>query len=189
VLLALWFACPSPDTPVVRGVEEPVAPATAEAVAARREQEEIRASPRTLEVNYAKPPGVYVDVQFLGGRKLDNVAHILVEQLGQLNARSDVVEGKHEERYERGTLTLVDDVIVVLDVPLPEPSRRTEAMAALGFNPLVDQYLSFSREFRVTQYMDFRRIILHRQEPNSEFIVRVTAYKRQLGANGKVLED
>lgn len=185
----VFLACTSTDEPVVRAIPGETKPVTAEEIAQKREADAIRTSPRNLEVNYQKPNGVYVDVHFLGGRQLDNVAHVIVDQLGAGQGVEDLLEGKREHRYERGTLTTVGGTIMVIDLPLPEPMRRSEAMVAAGFSSLVDKYLSFSREFRVTQFMDYRRIVLHRAEPGSEYVVRLTAYKRQLGASGRVLDD
>ncbi|MBM4391769.1 MAG: hypothetical protein FJ090_11660 [Deltaproteobacteria bacterium] len=187
--VALLIACQTDDAPVVSGVPGGLSPTTPEAVAEKRKAEEVRTSPRNLEVNYEKPRGVYIDVHFLGGRTVDNVAHVIVDQLGTLQEDRDHLEGKHELVYERGTLTTVDGAILVIDVPLPEPLRRAEALATTGFNPLVDNYLSFTREFRVTQFMDFRRIVLKRAEPNGELVNRVVGYKRQQGAAGRALED
>lgn len=187
--LALWIACETDDAPVVSGVTSERTPLTAEDIAEKRQQEETRASPRNLEVNYEKPKGVYIDVHFLGGRTVDNVAHVIVDQLGALQEDRDLLEGKHELVYERGTLTTIDNTILVIDVPLPEPLRRAEALASTGFNPLVDKYLSFTGEFRVTQFQDFRRIVLKRAEPKGELVNRVVGYKRQMGAAGRALED
>ncbi len=184
-----WLGCAGNDEPVVRAVPSPAKPVTAEQIAEKREADATRTSPRNLEVNYEKPDGVYIDVHFLGGRTVEQVAHVIVAQLGAGQGETDLLEGKREYRYERGTLTTVRGAIMVIDVPLPEPMRRSEAMAACGFMALVDKYLSFSREFRVTQFQDFRRVVLHRAEPGSEFIVRLTAYKRQQGASGRVLDD
>jgi hypothetical protein len=178
--------CGRSDAPPVRAVE--VAPATPEQVAAKREAEELRASPRNLEVNYEKPPGVYVDAHFLGGRRLENVQDIVTDQLGLLQATVDGVEGRSVQTFERGTLTLEGGAISIIDVTLPEPVRRPEALVLCGFSGLADRYLSFTDEFRVVQYQGFRRVVLHREERNSEMIVRLTAYKRQNGPAGRSLQ-
>ena len=175
--LAFVLACADSEGPVVRAVAPPKP--TAEDIAAKREREELRASPRNLEVNYVKPERVYVDVQFLGGRRWDNVRDILVDQLGALVAQERDAQGNERMKLERGTVTVDDGVIAVIDVPLPEPMRRAEAMVACGFSGLADKYLPFTHEFRVTQFQGFRRIVLHRVAADDEFINRVTGYKLQ----------
>ena len=175
--LLLTLACSGGDEPAVRAVR-PV-PATPEQVAEKREREELRTSPRNLEVNYEKPEGVYVDAQFLGGRRWENVRTIVLEQLGALLETSTDARGHEVKRLERGTITLEEDEIDEIIVPLPEPIRREQAMVACGFSGLVDRYLSFTREYRVTQFQSFRRIILHRAGPNDDLVVKVTAQKKQ----------
>lgn len=175
--LALSLACAGADEPAVRAVRPP--PPTVEEVTARREAEELRASPRNLEVNYVKPPNVYIDVHFLGGRRWENVRDIVVEQLGALQEESTDRQGRELKRLERGILTLQDGEIDQIEVPLPEPMRRADAMIACGFSGLVDRYLSFSHEYRVTQFQGYRRIILHRVGKGDDLVDQLTAQKRQ----------
>ncbi len=176
--LALVFACAGDDEPAVRAVRPP--PPTVEEVAAKREAEAIRASPRNLEVNYVKPEGVYVDAHFFGGRRWENVRDIVVEQLGATVEESTDAQGRTVRRFERGTLTLADDGdIEEIEVPLPEPMRRADAMVACGFSGLADRYLSFTYEYRVTQFQGFRRIVLHRVAKKDDMVDRVTAQHRQ----------
>ncbi len=175
--LALLLACNNADEPIVRAVAPPKP--TPEAIAEKREKEELRTSPRNLEVNYVKPPGAYVDVQFLGGRRWDNVRDILVDQLGALTGQERDAQGDEVMKLERGTVTLSDGVIDVIDVPLPEPMRREDAMVACGFSGLADRYLPFTREYRVTQFQGFRRIVLHRVAPEDDLVNRLTGYKLQ----------
>jgi hypothetical protein len=181
-LLACWGS----DEPLVRAVEPPRP--TAEAIAEKRQREELRTSPRGVEINYQKPAGVYVDVHFLGGRKLTNVRDIVAEQLGSLLQEKAEDDGVRRLTFERGEVKLIDDELAVVDVPLPEPLRRSEALALLGFSPLADRYLALTFEFRVTQYQGFRRLVLHRVAREAEEVERITAYKRQEGASGRVPE-
>lgn len=175
--LAFAIACGTSDEPVVRAVAPP-AP-TVDEIQARREAEALRTSPRNLEVNYVKPERVYVDVQFLGGRRWDNVRDILVDQLGALTAQERNAQGNEVMRLERGTITVVDGVIDVIAVPLPEPMRRADAMVACGFSGLADKYLAFTREYRVTQFQGFRRIVLRRVAPGDDLVDELTGYKLQ----------
>ncbi len=177
--LAAIFACSGSDDPVVSAVPKPE-PVTVEQVEAKRTREELRTSPRNLEVNYSKPERVYIDLHFLGGRRWDNVREIVLDQLGALTEEAVDAQGRTVKRLERGTLTLgSESSIEILDVPLPEPMRRADAMIVCGFSGLADRYLALTREFRVTQFQGFRRIILHRVGPKEELVDRLTVYKRQ----------
>lgn len=177
--LAAIFACSGSDDPVVSAVAKAV-PVTVEQVEEKRTREELRTSPRNLEVNYSKPERVYVDAHFLGGRRWENVREIVLDQLGALTAEAVDAQGRTVKRMERGTLTLnSESSIEILDVPLPGPMRRSDAMIACGFSGLADRYLSLTREFRVTQFQGYRRIILHRVGTNEDLVDRLTAYKRQ----------
>lgn len=173
----LFLACSSNDTPTVRAVRP--APPTPEEVAEKRATEELRTSPRNLEVNYEKPAGVYIDAQFLGGRRWENVRTIVLDQMGSLLETTTDARGLEVKRLERGSITIDGDEIDEIVVPLPEPMRREQAMMACGFSGLADRYLSFTREYRVTQFQSFRRIILHRAGPNDDLVVKVTAQKKQ----------
>lgn len=182
-IVVLMIACWGSDEPLVRAVEIPAV--TPEQVETKREAEELRASPRVMEVNYKKPEGVYIDVRFLGGRRFDNIRDIVADQLGPLSEQGPVADGKQTLGFERGELQLVDGEISSIDIGLPEPVRRTEAMALAGFSPLVDKYLAFTLEFRVTQFQDFRRIILFRVGPDTEEVHRILAQRRQEGLAGR----
>lgn len=184
-LAVLLLACWGSDEPLVRAVDAPVV--TPAQIEAKREAEELRSTPRIMEVNYKKPEGVYIDVQFMGGRKVDNIRDIIADQLGSLAEQSEPVDGKQTLVFERGELKTVDGTIMVIDVPLPEPVRRTEALVLAGFSPRVDKYLAFTKEFRVVQWQDFRRIVLYRVAPNAEEVNRISADKRQEGPSGRGL--
>jgi hypothetical protein len=177
LLVLLTLACTGADEPTIRAVTPPRP--TVEDIAEKREREELRTSPRNLEVNYEKPAGVYIDAQFFGGRRWENVRTIILEQFGTLEEQSTDARGHEVKRLERGTITLEDGEIDEVIVPLPEPMRRDQAMMACGFSGLADRYLSFTREYRVTQFQGFRRIILHRAAPGDDLVVKVTAQKKQ----------
>jgi hypothetical protein len=174
---ALLLACGTVDEPAVRGVRPP--PPTPEEIAEKREREDLRTSPRNLEVNYVKPDGVYVDAHFLGGRRWDNVRTIILDQMGALESQSTDARGHEVKQLERGTITLEDGEIDEVIVLLPEPMRREQAMIVCGFSGLAYRYLSFTREYRVNQFQGFRRIILHRAAPNDDLVVKLTAQKKQ----------
>lgn len=175
--IAFWLACTGADEPTVSAVRPP-AP-TVEEVAAKREKEEIRTSPRNLEVNYVKPDGVYIDVHFFGGRRWENVRDLVVDQFGALLEESLDNQDRAVKRLERGTITLDDGEIDEIVVPLPEPMRRADAMMACGFSGLADRYLSFTNEYRVTQFQGYRRVILHRVAKGDDLVDVLTAQKKQ----------
>lgn len=171
-LLAL-LACGPPE-PVVRAVK-PVP--TIEEVRAKREAEELRASPQVLEVGYTKPAGVYIDVAFLGGRRYDHVRAEVEDQFGVVKEEIDTALAEKEIRFQRGTLRTDSGVIVSFEIPLPELVRRSEALASLGF-PAADagRYTDLTFEFRLNNLRGFRRIIFHRAERGGELIDRISAY-------------
>jgi hypothetical protein len=169
----LLLACGDPE-PVLQAVEPARTPAQ---VAEARAAAELRTTPRNAEVTYTKAEGVYVDAFFLGGRRYDAVRAEIEHQLGAL-VEERPGEGKIVELlFERGTLRLHDGAVHMVEVPLPEPVRRTEALGLLGFPPAVQEYKSFALEFRLLNERGFRRIRLFRQERGSEDIVRVQAWK------------
>jgi hypothetical protein len=65
----------------------------------------------------------------------------------------------------------------MVEVPLPEPMRRSDAMAVLGLPPPTREYQAFSMEFRLLNQWGFRRIRFIRVEPGSEDIAKVQAWK------------
>ena len=67
----------------------------------------------------------------------------------------------------------------MLDIPLPEPMRRDEALRSLGFPDLAPRdYNVLTLEYRLTNAWDFRRLRFSRAEPGSDRIDRVEAWKR-----------
>lgn len=178
ILTLLLLACGT-DEPVVRAVP----PAkTVEEVRQAREDAEIRASPYAIDMGYHKPEGVYVDVRYLGGRTYTIVRDAVTTQLGALASESTLPSEQGTElTFERGTLRVKDGRIVLVDVPLPEPMRRSEALRVTGFPDQVPRsWVLLSGEFRLTNSFDFRRIVFVRAAPESEDVVRVQAWKSGL---------
>lgn len=169
---ALWGCAGSePVVPAVQPTE------TVEQVAERRKRQELRASPRNVEVLYEKPEGVYVDVRYLGGRSWDGVREDVERQLGAVLGRAPTPEGDEEVTLQRGTVRLRDGAIVMIDVPLPEPARRTDALVALGFPANADGWQALALEYRLVNAWGFRRLRFVRADRESEDIVRVQAWK------------
>ncbi|MDP2311595.1 MAG: hypothetical protein Q8P41_01715 [Pseudomonadota bacterium] len=172
-LLAFLLACNDPE-PVLRAVE---APASVEEVAERRAAAELRATPANIDATYEKPAGVYIDARHLGGRSYRSARAEVEQQLGAVIEEREVQGGAKEVVFERGTLRLAGDTIQMVDVPLPEPLRRTEALGVLGFPPATGEYQSLSLEFRLLNTWGFRRIRLYRTARGSEEIARVEAWR------------
>lgn len=172
-LLLLALACGDP-APVMQAVQPATTP---EAIAEKRAAAELRASPANVEATYAKPEGVYVDAHFLGGRSYDAVRAEVEAQLGAVVEEREGVSGGREIVFERGTLRIVDGRIQMVEVPLPEPVRRTAALGMLGFPPATGDYKALALEFRLVNEWGFRRLRLVRAARGSEDVVRVQAWK------------
>lgn len=173
--VGVWYllACGSPE-PVLRAVQPTP---EAEVVAERRKEAELKATPAAVDARYVKPEGVYVDARYLGGRPWRTVRADVEEQLGAVIEEREAAGGGLEVVLERGTIRLSDARIQMVEVPLPELMRRSDAMAALGFPPPTRDYQPFSLEFRLLNEWGFRRIRFFRAEPGSEDIVKVQAWK------------
>lgn len=172
-LLLLLLACGDPE-PVLQAVAPPRTP---QEIAEQREKAELRASTANLEATYVKGEGVYVDARYLGGRRYDAVRAEIEQQLGAVVEEREAPGGAREVVFERGSLRLSDGTIQMVDVPLPEAVRRSDALALLGFPPATGEYKPFLLEYRLLNEWGFRRIVLVRAERGSEDIVRVQAWK------------
>lgn len=172
-LLTLLLACGDPD-PVLSAVPKPV---TAEEVGERRAAAELKVTPANIDATYVKPAGVYVDARHFGGRNYRTARAEVEQQLGAVLEERDLGGATREVLFERGTLRLSGDTIQMIEVLLPEPARRTEALAQLGFPPATDEYRSLSLEFRLLNAWGFRRIRLFRASRGAEEIMRVQAWR------------
>ena len=178
-LLVLTLAgCPA-EEPVVKAV---VSPKTAEEVQARREAAEGRTRPEHIDATYQKVEGVYIDARYFGGRNYAAIRGEIEAQLGAVAEERDLGDQGREVRFERGTLRVVGELITMIEVPLPENLRRTEALGVLGFPPAISwAEQQPTNEFRLQRQFGFRRIIFHRIQPGSELVDRVTAWHRSPG--------
>ncbi|MES2637967.1 MAG: hypothetical protein V4850_00730 [Myxococcota bacterium] len=172
-LLLLLLACDGPE-PVLRAVD---VPETVEQVAARRAAAELRVTPENIDATYVKPEGVYIDARHFGGRGYRSARAEVEQQLGAVIEEREAQAGAREIVFERGTLRLSGDTIQMIEVPLPEPVRRTEALGQLGFPPATDEYQSLSLEFRLLNAWGFRRIRLIRVARGAEEITRVQVWR------------
>ena len=70
-----------------------------------------------------------------------------------------------------------DDRIYMIDVPLPEPLRRTEALVVVGFPAAVRDDTDLALEYRISNAWGFRRIRLIRAARGAEDISRVECWR------------
>lgn len=178
---ALLLAACGRDEPVLPGVpaqpllqDQPTAPERVEAA------EQAAAAP--VEAPCALGPGMLVNARCLGGRTYADVRDVVAEQLGPLQQTRELSgDFGRELRFERGALRVVEDEIAMIRIELPEPLRRSEALAALGFHPYVGPYLTLHREYRLNHEEGFRRIRLMRVDRTSEMVSAVEAWYRVPG--------
>jgi hypothetical protein len=189
LLLLAILGCGS-DDPVLTAVAPHAAPPSGEASSApkdeapavkavreRREAREKRASRAGMDADYQKPKGVYVDALYFGGRDWGNARDEALRQFGSLTVEESLPDGARLYTHERGTIRVAEGRIQALDIPLPEPLRRSEALAVLNIPQVVDAYRPYVLEFRLLNVHGFRRIQLARAARDSEDIVRVHAWK------------
>lgn len=172
-LLSLLLACDGSE-PVLRAVAPP---ATVEEVATRRAAAELRVTPANIDATYVKPPGVYIDARHFGGRSYRSARAEVEQQLGAVIEDRALTRDDREVVFERGTLRLSGDTIQMIEVPLPDPVRRTEALGQLGFPPATEEYQSLSLEFRLLNAWGFRRIRLFRVARGAEEVTRVQVWR------------
>lgn len=173
VWLLLSVAC-SGDAPVVSGVTQE----DVEKVTAERQAAEAKTRPEAVEQIYQKAPGVYVDVRFLSGRPYARVRDEIAAQLGDQQSTRDLGELGEERVFARGSVRVdVDGNIYMIEVPLPERVRRTDALTQVGLPVQVDRWQTLPMEFRLNNTFGLRRVIFTRATQGSEDVVRVQAWK------------
>ena len=189
MIVLLWsLACGS--APVVSGVPTPStgspqtspspdARPTEAQVTERRQRQALRASPENLIATYKKPEGVYVDARYFGGRNYEMVRDQLVAQLGALQDSEDLQWQGQEMTFELGSVRVKDGEIYMIEIPLPEELRRTDALAVLGFPPAARDYTDLTHEYRLNNAWGFRRIRFLKVAPGSEMIRTVQLWKSE----------
>ena len=174
LLLLNLLACERQE-PVLTGV--PAEPILGEVRSASDERAD-HAAPEREPAPYEPAPNVYVDVLHLGGKTFSTDRDLVLRQMGALQDSRPLHGDLGEELiFERGRLRVTGDRIYFVEVPLPEPMRRAEALAVLGFPAIVDDYLVFSHEFRLHHEWGFRRLSMRRLEEDSELVTHVKAWK------------
>lgn len=172
--MLLWLLACTPNAPVVSGVK----PSTTAVITEKRQAQERRATPENIVAEYKKAEGVYIDARYFGGKDYDTVRGQLAEQFGALQDGEDLGDKGRALNFERGKLRVKNDgSIYMIEVPLPDPLRRTEALALLGFPPAAQDYLDFTHEYRLNNAWGFRRILFYKTQVGSEEIERVLIWK------------
>lgn len=167
-LLALGPGCSEPE-PVLSGVPD-------RALLGEGAAGELAAEGE--EPGYVQPKGTYIDVRHLGGRSFDGSRDIIGSQLGTLLESTSLGgENGRELVFERATLRVVDDLVYMVRVPLPEPLRRSDALELLGFPTQTDDAIVLHREYRLNHEWGFRRIRMMRLSTANELVHTVEAWR------------
>ncbi len=166
--MVLLVACGTPE-PVLSGVPE---------TNILDEPDDEGTLPVERAAVYSRPADVYVDVRHLGGRSFPGSRDVVADQLGALLESEELGGDNGQElRFERATLRVVDDLIYMVEVPLPEPLRRSDALEYLGFPSQVGRYIVLHREYRLNHEWSFRRIRMMRDSPDNELVNSVEAWR------------
>lgn len=185
-LLLLLTACTTGE-PVLQGVPGtpllvPPEAGEEEAVASSEAPPDGRSANPEL---YQKAANVWVDINFLAGKSWSEVRGEANSQLGPLTESVDLPgDNGVELRFTRGAVRVADDRVYMVWVPLPEPTRRGEALEAVGLLPSTSKYLILHREFRLNNERGFRRIRMRRLDRDSEFVTEVEAWRWIPGERG-----
>jgi hypothetical protein len=168
-LTILVLSC-SPPEPVLSGI--PAAPILTP------DAEEPAGPERSAPKVYVKPDGVDVDVRHLCGKRIEEVRAELHQQLGdQENVRD--LSGNHgrEIQYTRGRVRVADETVYMVSVPLNEPLYRREALQRLGFPAFTGGVIRTSRDYRINNVWDFRRIRMMRSGRDEEKVSKVEVWR------------
>mgnify|MGYP001229975055 CR=1 FL=1 len=169
IIAVLSLGCDPPE-PVLSGI--PANPILEE----QNEEDDNGAAkaPRT----YVKAEDVTIDVRHICGKNIDNVRTQIHEQLGTKQSVR-MLKGNHgrEIQYTRGRIRVHDDVVYMVNIPLNEPLYRREALQQLGFPPFTGGVIRTSREYRINNAWDFRRIRMKRAGRDAEKVTEVEVWR------------
>jgi hypothetical protein len=166
--ICLMLGCDPPE-PVLSGIPETAILAEAPS----KDANPIR-SPKI----YIKAEDISVDIRHLCGKPIERVRTELHEQLGArqssraLNANQGV-----EYQHTRGRIRVHGGVIYMMSVPLNQPRYRREALQLMGFPPFTGGVIRTSREYRINNEWDFRRIRLKRMSRDAEQVTEVEVWR------------
>ena len=181
--LLMLIVCCTREEPVLTGV--PVDPLLQTLPSAENTRQQQTAS--NLDESpeqYIRPEGVMVDLQYLGGRRFSGSRDVILAQLGtRLDSRTLSETRGEEHTFDHGAIRVLDDTIYMLEVTLPTPLRRHEALAMVGLPTVVDRYTTLSREYRIYHEWGFRRIQMTRESRDNELVTAVVAWQWLPGEN------
>lgn len=166
----IFLACTGPDEPILQAIPD-------------QNILQDHASPTEILAQkerkvYQKPEHIFVDVMFLGGRMLSDSQGLIAEQLGNLQQNYELPMGQGlRYEYDKGNIQVLDEAIYLIEIPLPEPIRRSEALQLLGFPEQVDKYIITHREYILENSWDFRRIRMKRDSKENELVTHFSAWK------------
>jgi len=162
------FGCEPPE-PVLSGIPgQPIL----------EEQVEEKPKPPQAPRVYVKADDVDIDVRYICGKRLAAVKTQLHEQLGTKQSERSL-NGNHgrEVQYTRGRIRVQDGTVYMMSVPLNEPLYRREALQKLGFPPFTGGVIRTSREYRINNAWDFRRIRMKRVGRDAEKVTNVEVWR------------
>ncbi len=133
----------------------------------------------------SEPPaareGLVLDAHALAGRSWSQVRDLAVEALGGIEGTEVRPDGSREIRLARGAIHTWEGKVLRIEVELPRPMRRSEALSALGISPAVRRWYAFSREFRARHHAGFELIVLRRAGRDAELVTRAVLVVREPG--------
>ncbi|HJN78300.1 MAG TPA: hypothetical protein QGF58_30585 [Myxococcota bacterium] len=131
-----------------------------------------------FETAYERKEGVYVDIQFLGGRSFDEVRGEVSIQLGDIQEVNDlgVMDGT-EYVMERGRVKVKDGTIYLVHVDLPRAMRQGPALHATGLPSDIDRPYNLTNEVRLRWHSGFDRIRMGREVREGDMVIWVEALK------------
>lgn len=123
--------------------------------------------------------GLALDVPWVLGRAWEEVRLELPEHLGPVTEVVELgsVDGR-EVRLQRGRVRLLGQDVYLVEVALPAPLARSEALEALGIPPTVETWFDLSQEYRVTWHAGYERLRFGRTEADSELVAWVEVLER-----------
>ena len=133
----------------------------------------------------AKPPRIYqkaddvsIDVRHICGKRIEAVKTQIHEQLGEKQSQRKLQGNRGREiQYTRGRIRIHDGIVYMVSVPLNEPLYRREALQLLGFPAFTGGVIRTSREYRINNVWDFRRIRMKRTGRDEEKVTEVEVWR------------
>ena len=171
--LFFFLSCRNTE-PIMSGIEEPLL----EDVSSAQENRVIDAQKQVPSSPYEKSEQVYIDINYIGGKRLSVIQDVIQDQLGDFISKRAISPKNGQIRtYENGILRVVDGQIYMIKINLPTPVRRSTALIQTGFPEQVGDYLTTHKEYQLLNEWGFRRIRMRRQKKYDELITTIEAWK------------